>query len=630
VVPKSTKDGVPMGHRAACLALIALSVVALTGVAEAQVLRVGAYHGIPGQFTSIQSAVNRAAPGDTILVAPGDYKTTAVHFPKGNSTFPAAVLITTGKLTLRGMNRSGVVVDGTKAGSPRCSNVTSDQSYGASASGSASSSYAPARASDAASGVTGVMVYKAPNVAVENLTTCNFLSGADDAGNGVWFNGGDGSGAIGGYGYTGSYLTTTSTFYGDESTAAAYGVFSSNWSGGTWDQIYASNFNDSGFYIGACQQVCNQTMNHAWSQYNALGYSGTNSGGRLVVENSQFDNNEDGFDTNSQNADEPSPQNGACPNGAISPITHTNSCWVFIDNYVHDNNNPNVPAAGSAAAGPVGTGMSISGGRNDTIMDNRFENNGAWGVIVVPYPDSGPPCTGGTETSAACVFDESGVAVIGNQFKNNGSFGNPTNGDIAAVNLEPGPTDCYSANTEEGGGSASTSPSNLQQTYPSCNGATVPPNGNLLFLQQAACDSQSIQLAALAGGSFCLPGTNYPRHATGQPMPPVPSGLPTMPHPCSGVTADPWCSGQVIRVAGCSARSVSLRLSLAVRERFVSVAVKAGGRKAVRDKARGAHRTVRVGLGAARHRRVRVGLTEQIMVARHRETIKFTRIYHRC
>ncbi len=87
-------------------------------------------------------------------------------------------------------------------------------------------------------------------------------------------------------------------------------------------------------------------------EFNALGYSGSNSGGKLVVENSEFDNNEDGFDTNSQNGDNPPPQNGACPNGGISPITHTHSCWVFMDNYVHDNNNPNIPAAGRGRGGP--------------------------------------------------------------------------------------------------------------------------------------------------------------------------------------------------------------------------------------------------------------------------------------
>ena len=112
------------------------------------------------------------------------------------------------------------------------------------------------------------------------------------------------------------------------------------------------------YYIGACLQVCNQTIDNAWSEYSALGYSGTNSGGRLIVKNSEFDNNKDGFDTNSQNNDDPpSPQNGACArNGKISPITHTHSCWVFIHNYVHDNNNPNVPRPGAASEGPTGTG----------------------------------------------------------------------------------------------------------------------------------------------------------------------------------------------------------------------------------------------------------------------------------
>src|SRR5260370_10683890 len=95
----------------------------------------------------------------------------------------------------------------------------------------------------------------------------------------------------------------------------------------------------------------------------------------MVSRNSQSDNTEDGFSTNSQNGDNPPPQDGSCPGGGTSRITHTHSCWVFMNNYVHDNNNPNVPAAGSAAAGPVGTGISASGGRNDTIINNMFSNN---------------------------------------------------------------------------------------------------------------------------------------------------------------------------------------------------------------------------------------------------------------
>ena len=47
------------------------------------------------------------------------------------------------------------------------------------------------------------MVCKADNVSVENLTACNFLGGADDGGNEIWWNGGDGTGKIGMTGYSG-------------------------------------------------------------------------------------------------------------------------------------------------------------------------------------------------------------------------------------------------------------------------------------------------------------------------------------------------------------------------------------------------------------------------------------------
>lgn len=384
-----------------------VSAKALAGGSTApKVLLVGTYDGVHGQFDSIQAAVNAAKPGDWILIGPGDYKTTSSEEPPGQTDMPAGVLVTTPDIFIRGMNRNSVVVDGTKPGSPPCSSSTGDQNFGPSSqSGSL--------------GLNGIEVWKADNVWVQNLTACNFLGGSGgdgQTGNEIWWNGGANSGKVGGWGYIGSYLNATSEYYGGEASAAQYGIFSSDWSGGTWDNTYASNFNDSGYYIGACQQVCDQVINQAWAEYNALGYSGSNSGGALVVTHSQFDNNEDGFDTNSQNGDNPPPQNGDCPNGGISPVTHTHSCWVFVDNYVHDNNNPDVPAQGSAAAGPVGTGMSISGGRNDTIMDNLFENNGAWGTIFVPYPDDGPPCTGGTDLPSLCLFDESGDAMIGNTY----------------------------------------------------------------------------------------------------------------------------------------------------------------------------------------------------------------------
>jgi len=516
----------------------------LASAASARVLLVGTYHGIPGQYRTIEAATKAAKRGDWILVAPGDYKTIGSHTPQGaGGDFPAGVLITKPDVTLRGMNRNTVIVDGTRAGA-KCNDLRKDQNFGPSVKG------APA-------GLNGIEIWKADNVKVENLTACNFLGGSGGdggTGNEIWWNGGAGSGTVGGWGFLGEYLNATSTWFNPntnltsaerEVSAAEYGIFSSNWDGGTWNHTYASNMNDSDYYIGACQQQCNQVVDHAWAEYSALGYSGSNSGGTLIVEHSQFDNNEDGFDTNSQNGDNPPPQNGQCPNNGISPITHTHSCWVFMDNYVHDNNDPNVPAAGAAAAGPVGTGMTISGGRFDTIMNNTFSNDKAWGVVFAPYPDSGPPCTGGTPNypllgPGSCLYDEYGDALLNNKFSNDGGYGNPTNGDFEELNFESGePNDCFSGNTDTSGHLNVTSEA-LELQYPSCSGTQTVANPNPAFLPQLLCDTQ----VTLGGSDFCVTPNQYPRMTAINnglhKLPPV-SKLPTMPNPCKGVPKNAWC-----------------------------------------------------------------------------------------
>jgi hypothetical protein len=211
---------------------------------------------------------------------------------------------------------------------------------------------------------------------------------------------------------------------------------------------------------------------------------------------------------------------------------------VFTHNYVHDNNNPNIPSAGSAAAGPVGTGMSISGGRDDTVMNNRFANNNAWGVIFVPYPDSGPPCTGGVggaASGAGCLYDDWGNALLGNTFSHNGGYGNDTNGDFAEITSLPGHTiNCYRGNTDTSG-TVTSSPSDLQQTNSTCGQTASAPDPNPTFTNQVLCDSQ------IVSGSPCIGGT-YPRR-TKVVMRPLPaaSKLPSMPNPCGGVPANPWC-----------------------------------------------------------------------------------------
>jgi hypothetical protein len=210
-----------------------------------------------------------------------------------------------------------------------------------------------------------------------------------------------------------------------------------------------------------------------------------------------------------------------------------------MDNFVHDNNNPNVPGLGSAAAGPLGTGMSLSGARNDTVIHNRFVNNKAWGVIFVPYPDNGKPCIGGTLNSPilgnkSCLFDGWGRALIDNTFTHNGGYGNPTNGDFEHQSLESHPSDCFSGNTNTSGG-LTPAAAGLEQKFPTCTTTSVPGDLNVPFLNEVLCDS-AINVAPFG----CQKGDHYP-HRIRVIMHPLPKGLPTMPNPCQGVPRNPWC-----------------------------------------------------------------------------------------
>jgi hypothetical protein len=535
---KITKRTSALGAAALLLGLLSAAapshggaVAGLRGWRSARVLLVGTFHGKKGRYPTIQAAVDAARPGDWILVGPGDYHETADE--SGRYINPGdgqmgGVYIDKSGITLRGMNRNSVIVDGTNPGSSPCSSEPGAQNYGALGSGGT-----PV-------GRNGIVVWKANDVTIQNLTVCNFLAGTGASGNEIWWNGGDESGKIGLTGYWGSYLTATSTFYrGDEATAAEYGVFASNSAGPAgWNQLYASNMNDSGTYVGACQQQCDVVMNHMWMENNALGYSGTNSGGTVVIENSQFDDNQDGLDTNTAVVgDPPAPQDGRCPDGGTSPITHTTSCWVVIHNYLHNNNNSAAPAAGSAAAGPVGTGMTISGGRFDTVMDNTIANNGAWGILFVPYAQNGTPslnqtCTGAGGHELAplgCVLDPEGDALLDNSFSHNGYFGNPSNSDYGQITLFGGEAqNCFRGNSAPDG----SDPANLETAQSKCGITTEAGNTGGALFAQVLCDT---------GLAACPPGSAYPRPNGTVHLKALPIGLPSMPNPCAGVPANPWC-----------------------------------------------------------------------------------------
>ncbi len=194
-------------------------------------------------FKTIQAAVNATVHGDWVLIEPGVYDE-EVKVTKEHSG-----------IWIRGMNRNTVILDGQSKPKPEGSN--------------------------------GIEVYKASNVWIENLTARNFERASKEGpgGNAIWWNGGAESGKIGAHGWYGRYLTAY-----DTGLDGGYGIFTNNETEGEWENIYASGYNDSGMYLGACPE-CKARINKAVMEDNALGYSGSNSGGNLIIENSVFNNN---------------------------------------------------------------------------------------------------------------------------------------------------------------------------------------------------------------------------------------------------------------------------------------------------------------------------------------------------
>jgi hypothetical protein len=529
-----------IGSRRMRAAATAMAIAGCLGVvsagaapAVAHVLRVGKFNGGGGGYATIASAVAKAEPGDWILIGPGDYKEAGNTIPagaKGDDRAGAAVLVRKPGVHIRGMNRNTVVIDGTKAGATKCGGGEAEQDFGPLLEGKPT-------------GRNGLVVFEAAGTSVENLTTCNFLNGGHGGGDALWFDGGGASGQQHLGSWRGAYLSSTSTYYAGKSAPfSSYGIYASNTFGpGLFTQVYANNAADAAFYIGACPD-CNTILDHAHAENSDLGYSGTNSGGHLITQNSEFDNNASGFVTNSQNNDDaPSPQDGACPKGGIGP-TGTHSCWLFTKNSVHDNNNPNTPTTGSAEAAPVGSGVVIAGGRNDTVSGNKIYNNGAWGVLLVPYPatEEPPPvahCEGGVGTTfegkAVCYFDDWGNETTNNTPTNNGFFANKSNVDLAEISNLENPGNCWHGNVDTSG-TVTSEPMNIQS--PPHSECGIPDAGEPL------ASSLGAQVSCDTGFFGECPSTvvaNYPK-PTKVVLQPLPT-QPTMPNPCLDVPRNAWC-----------------------------------------------------------------------------------------
>jgi len=181
---------------------------------------------VPQEYPTIQAAVDAAEPGDLVLVDEGTYK--------------EAVDVTTADLTIRGVDRNKVILDGEFELE------------------------------------NGVRILETDGVVVENMTARNYLS------NGFFWTGSDR--------YRGSYLTAYRN--GD------YGIYAFDAYHGQLDNSYGSGSPDAGFYIGECYR-CDAVIDNVISEHNGLGYSGTNSGGDLYIINSVFRYNRAGIVPNS-------------------------------------------------------------------------------------------------------------------------------------------------------------------------------------------------------------------------------------------------------------------------------------------------------------------------------------------
>jgi hypothetical protein len=120
-------------------------------------------------------------------------------------------------------------------------------------------------------------------------------------------------------------------------------------------------------------------------------------------------------------------------------------------------------------------------------------------------------------------------ALLNNSFSHNGFFGNAANADYGLLTFSSGqPSNCFAGNSAPNG----SAPANLEATHPTCGKTTTVALSTGPLISQVLCDT---------GFGACSSSTVYPK-TTGVVMHPLPSGIPTMPDPCTGVPANAWCT----------------------------------------------------------------------------------------
>jgi plastocyanin len=235
--------------------------------------------------------------------------------------YQEAVVVTTPFLTIRGTDRNEVILDG---------RFTLD---------------------------SAIAVIEADGVTIENLTARHYLL------NGFLWQ------SV--FGYRGSFLTA----FND----GEYGLYAFDSVYGQFDHAYASGHPDSGFSVGQCFP-CHAVVTEVLAENNALGFSGTNAGGRLFVVNSEWRDNTSGIVPNTLDSEAFAPQRDA----------------VIAGNWVHDNNNEDAPAF-DLQYPSLGTGVLVNGGRDNLVTQNLIEDHANFGIALLASPDEHLWLTEGNE-----------------------------------------------------------------------------------------------------------------------------------------------------------------------------------------------------------------------------------------
>jgi hypothetical protein len=196
----------------------------------------------------------------------------------------------------------------------------------------------------------GIRVVGADGVSVENMTAMNYRRNGF-----LWTKA---------TGYRGSYLTAWRN--GD------YGIYAFDAVGGVFEHSYAAGSTDAGFYIGQCYP-CDAVVTDVVSEHNALGYSGTNAGGNLLVVNSTFRFN----------------RMGIVPNSGTYELCYPQRDTVIAGNRVYSNNQDDT-ASFRWAVLFMGSGIFVSGGIQDTVRNNRVWDHDQFGIALVPYLEWSP------------------------------------------------------------------------------------------------------------------------------------------------------------------------------------------------------------------------------------------------